>query len=398
MSVEPDAARSARQGLAKVRVPGVDLARGIALLGMMAVHTIPLVEDGSPTVTGLVASGRSAAIFAVLAGVSLAFLSGGQTVVQGQQRRAAARGLVVRALLIGGIGLLLGFTDAVLVILPFYAAMFLLAIPALALTPRILVWLAATLIAVGPVILVMVRRAGVEFGERPDPNPITVLTDPLGVLGQLFITGEYPLVLYLAFVLVGLAIGRLDLSSKQLARRLLVTGVVLAAAAQAVSLVLLYPMGAMSRLLAEGERFAGHEHEQSATDLLWEPHQGGSWSYLALASPHGHTQLDMLHVLGSAIAVLGACLLMTRSDRARRVLQPVATAGAMTLTLYTAHILVLQTGLLEDYPGVLYLLLAVGAVLFAVVWRRWRGQGPLERLVAKASGRARRRVLEMARS
>jgi hypothetical protein len=54
---------------------------------------------------------------------------------------------------------------------------------------------------------------------------------------------------------------------------------------------------------------------------------------------------------------------------------------------------VLATGVLDDEPGLLYLLLIVGACVFALLWRRFVGQGPLERLVAELSGRARQAVL-----
>jgi uncharacterized membrane protein len=127
--VEGAAAPSDRPG----RVIGVDVARGIALIGMMAVHVFATFDrHGTPTLATALAAGRSATTFVLVAGVSLAFLSGGQRVVDGRARTAAAAGIAVRALLIGAIGLLLGYAaDAieVEVILPYYAALFLLAIP-----------------------------------------------------------------------------------------------------------------------------------------------------------------------------------------------------------------------------------------------------------------------------
>jgi uncharacterized membrane protein YeiB len=64
----------------------------------------------------------------------------------------------------------------------------------------------------------------------------------------------------------------------------------------------------------------------------------------------------------------------------------------MTLTLYTAHVVVLAA---VDLPSaVLYALLVAAALLFAVGWGRRHRRGPLEGLVASAAGRARRAVLE----
>jgi uncharacterized membrane protein YeiB len=92
------------------------------------------------------------------------------------------------------------------------------------------------------------------------------------------------------------------------------------------------------------------------------------------------------------MAVLGASLLLTRIAAVRRLLGPLASAGAMTLTLYSAHILVLETGVPEDHLTAQYLLLVLASLVFAVLWRRRQGQGPLERPVAAAAARARRAV------
>src|SRR5699024_6618693 len=82
------------------RITGVDVARGTALLGMMAVHSFDVLDEGgAPTTATIVAAGRSAAAFVVIAGISLAFMSGGRQVVRGQERVAVSAGLVVRALM-----------------------------------------------------------------------------------------------------------------------------------------------------------------------------------------------------------------------------------------------------------------------------------------------------------
>ena len=68
------------------RIAGIDAARGIALLGMMATHIFApwtAGTDPEPNFVGLVLSGRSSALFAVLAGVGLALLTGGSRGHQG---------------------------------------------------------------------------------------------------------------------------------------------------------------------------------------------------------------------------------------------------------------------------------------------------------------------------
>ena len=54
------------------RVRGVDAARGVALLGMIAAHTLPLTEGDQPTMAGRLVNGPAAALFGVLAGLSVA--------------------------------------------------------------------------------------------------------------------------------------------------------------------------------------------------------------------------------------------------------------------------------------------------------------------------------------
>ncbi len=369
------------------RVTGVDLARGLALFGMMAKHIFDDSTDTGPTATGLIASGRSAATFALVAGLSVAFLSGGRQILTGVPRRAAAAGLAVRGLAIGAIGLLLGYAGSgIELILAYYAVFYLCSIPLIRLRPKALAALSVAFATVGPVLLLLADRLDLPDSGTAEPTFTTLVTNPAGLLCQIFLTGDYPVVVYLAYLCAGLAIGRLDLTSRRLGIWLLGGGVAMTLAATAVSDLLLYPLGGLARLIdLTGE---------DAVTLLWDPEQESPWWYLALASPHAHTQLDLVHSTGSAMAVLGASLLLTRIATVDRLLRPVQLAGAMTLTLYSGHILVLATGLLEDHELALYFVLVVGSMVFATLWRRWRSQGPLEELVARAAGRARQAVLD----
>jgi uncharacterized membrane protein len=379
----------------RARIVGVDVARGAALLGMMAVHVLDSFDaQDAPTATTLVAAGRSAATFALVAGVSVALLSGGRHVVRGSERTAVAGGLVVRALLIGAIGLALGALaerNGVDGILPFYAVLFLLAVPLLACPPAVLAGVAAAVVVVGPVLLV--ATAGLPLPD-PDSDPTftALVQDPLAVASQLFLTGSYPVVVYLAYLCAGVAIGRLDLASRRVAWWLFGGGVVLAVLARLVSALVLYPLGGFAVLMSGSA--PGDTVAETAQTLLWDPDAATSWWYLALPAPHSGSTVDLVHTLGCAVAVLGAALLLTRSRIPARLLSPLAAAGSMALTLYSAHLVLLATGVLEDEPVVLFGLMVVGAGAFAVVWRRWLGQGPLERVVAILAGATRRRLAE----
>jgi uncharacterized membrane protein YeiB len=86
--------------------------------------------------------------------------------------------------------------------------------------------------------------------------------------------------------------------------------------------------------------------------------------------------------------VIGAAVLVART-RLRAVLAPVAAAGSMTLTLYTASILFMNSPLddFDPWPG--YVVQIVVALVFGLAWRRLVGRGPVESVVTALTHRAR---------
>ena len=387
-----DSGRGVPGGPAKkaARLIGVDATRGLALLGMMAVHALwAYDENGEVTWTFALAAGRSAATFALLAGVGIAFMTRRRRVERGD-RRAVAASLAARAGVIGAIGFLLGGTDAGLatVIFVYYAVLFVLAIPAVFLSTRVLVALGATIAVVVPVLSHLVRPGLPE----PSDGNITVaqlFQDPLGLLPQLTITGLYPALPWMAYVCIGIALGRMQLSSREVAMRLFAVGSALAAGAWVLSSVLLGPLGGRAQLYAAA---AGSGLSRTDVDdiLIW----GGdgttptdTWWWLATVAPHTTTPLDLAHTTGVAMAVLGGLLLLAR--RYGNVPAPLAAAGSMTLTLYTAHVLFMNSpwDVFEATTG--YFLQVLAAVGFAVAWRAAVGRGPLEAVAADAARAAR---------
>jgi hypothetical protein len=139
--------------------------------------------------------------------------------------------------------------------------------------------------------------------------------------------------------------------------------------------------------------------ENAQNIILWDPDTVASWWWLVERAPYTTTPFRMVHDLGIAMAWLGLCLLITRSRLARQALGPLAAAGAMTLTLYTAHVIVLEaTSFLEDHPIQLFLVLAYIALSFAALWRQDGRQGPLEAHVTWASAHSRHMVESYSRT
>jgi uncharacterized membrane protein len=70
----------------KTRFQGVDIARGVALIGMLTANVFGVLTDaGQPTLAGETVIGRAATMFAMVAGISLAFITGGRNPVQGSK-------------------------------------------------------------------------------------------------------------------------------------------------------------------------------------------------------------------------------------------------------------------------------------------------------------------------
>jgi hypothetical protein len=103
--------------------------------------------------------------------------------------------------------------------------------------------------------------------------------------------------------------------------------------------------------------------------------------WLATDAPHSTTPPDLLHTTGTALAVLGLALLVAR--RLPRLLSPLAAAGSMPLTLYSAHVVVLSAVDDDADPLLLWSVQVAAALLLAELWRRHVGRGPLEALLAR---------------
>ncbi|MFR9806971.1 heparan-alpha-glucosaminide N-acetyltransferase domain-containing protein [Pseudonocardia sp. RS010] len=391
-------AGSARAPGSAGRLLGLDAARGVAVLGMMAVHALYTVTaEGAPTTTYLVAAGRSAAIFGVLAGVGIAFTTGRRRVRLRTQGRSAAASLAARAAVVLVIGLALGWGSAEIAanILPYYGLMFLLAIPLVLLPTGALIG-AATLVAAGVPLLSQWVRPGLPAPSLTNPTITQLVTDPLGLLSELALTGYYPALPWLAYLAVGIAVGRLRLSETRVAGWLAGGGTALAVVATLAARWAMGPLGGYAAIAAATppEQLASAPTVPGFVAVLPEGvTPTTTWWWLATDAPHSSTPLDLAQTTGSALAVLGLLLLLGRLAHplVQAVLRPLAAVGALTLSVYAVHIVFLNSPLdiFDAVPG--YLVQVVVATLGALAWRRAVGRGPLEslvRVVARAARRA----------
>lgn len=365
------------------RLVGLDVARGLALVGMMVVHILPPDgPDGQMTVPWILSVGKAAALFAVLAGVGIAFASGKRQQSIGRRRDAAAASLVVRAAMIGAVGLLLGYVvpaDSAAIILTYYALMFVLAIPLLSLSSRALVVLAAGITVVMPVLSHLVR-AQLPAATGTNPTFTDLLTDPVGLTTEIALTGAYPALPWLAYLCVGLVVGRATLASRAVVAKIGLLGVGIAVAATTGSWLVMNVGGGWRQLEAAALRTLT---PTEYTDLVvWgadgTPPTASPW-WLGTMTPHSATTFDLAFTIGTSLAVLSAAVLLGRV--ASGALVPLAAAGSMTLTLYAVHLLMLSSPWQSENEGVAFALQLVVVFAFALLWSRRFSRGPLEAAV-----------------
>ena len=384
----------------KRRLVGIDAARGLALIGMVSIHILPAWDPVTfaPTAQWTLFAGRSAALFAFLAGVSLAFTSGGRTAHTGRAMTATRAGILVRAVLITALGLAInpvipGATAEeipAINILIYYGAFFVLVIPFLGLSVKALfAW--AGFFAVAAPVLTHLLRGTLPVAVDLNPGFADLAADPAAGVAQLLLTGTYPALPHLAYLLAGLGIGRLDLAGLRVQACLLLVGAGLAVLAWLAYWVLILQAGGYDQLMTHTPALT----EEMIDDIIvFGPDPvlpTTTWWWLALAGPHTNTPLALAMGLGSAAAVLGGFLLLAR--RFGGVLLPLSAMGTMTLTLYSAHLLALSAEVHYDRPYLWFFLQIGVAALFATAWQRALGQGPLERLVTRGAGLTRRRIL-----
>jgi uncharacterized protein len=211
---------------------------------------------------------------------------------------------------------------------------------------------------------------------------------PGRLLMEIGVWGIYPVGVWIAYVLVGMAVGRLDLRSVAVARRLVAVG------AGLVITTLVAGWVAIDSGVFDDQLEGQHGWQILFVGPTY-PYADVHWNELLLVGQHTSRPLGMLSTIGSALLVIGLCALLVKLPWARLALTPIRAAGAMTLTLYTIHVLWswrLRVDFIHAHPDDyqhgaygIWLLQVVVLCAAATLWSLTIGKGPLEWLVRKLS-------------
>ena len=322
------------------RLIGLDVARGIALLAMMVTHIFALGDEAGMPTWAAVFAGRASALFAVLAGCSLVLSTRSRLAVSGRLRDAAPS-VLIRAAAIVLIGLCLGSISGLLaVILVNYGIMFALALFFLRLRAGALFAIAGVWMVLSPIVSMWVRST---FLLEPSYLPMGFfdLATPGTMLTDLFLTGYYPVLQWLSYILLGMAVAKLDIGRHLLA--LFTAGLGLFVVGRGVSWILLNVFGGDAALVAVSEMWG--------TDLTAALFTGSygvtpatSWWWLAIAGPHSGTPFDLLSTGGTAVMTIAVCqATAVLLGRRSWLLAPLSAPGSMPLSVYSAHVVFLES-------------------------------------------------------
>lgn len=352
------------------RIVGYDLARAVALLGMLLVNFSVLLGNGGSDPTWLdyligMIEGRAAATFVVLAGVGLSLLS--RSVYLSTDRAAINAKRVTlfkRSLFLLVIGLFNLVLSPISDILHFYAVYMTIGACFLTLPNRSLAVLALATIASRPLVM-----TGFEFVKNWDFNTVAHagMGNLLGIVGHFLFNGCFPVIPWVAFVAVGMWLGRRDLSDHYSRKKILLIGISAVLFSESVSRVVVH-VSSWAQLDVKG----------------FLP-----WFETGAGDP---TPLFMLSAIGSALVVI--CCIMIVADKYGNTswISPFISVGQTTLSLYVAHIIfgtlflkAIETRDMElfFFPVWGTIVFYTGGLVFSYYWTKRFRRGPLELIMRR---------------
>ncbi|MDQ0962114.1 putative membrane protein YeiB [Streptomyces sp. B4I13] len=354
------------------RLIGLDLARGLAVFGMYAVHVGPAPSQGG--VIGFMmelAQGRSSTLFAVLAGFAVALITGRRTPKTGLAGRQAVAKVIIRAVVLIALGTALTMTGTPVVpILAFYGLFFLLVLPLYRLGAKPLALVAAGWALVGPQLLYALKpvvggRVFLSYGQADGPV-------------SLFFTGGYPALTWVPFVIAGMALARCDLAATSVRIRLALTGVALAVTGYGGSWLAVRLVPGAAEAVRKAEEGPGMSSVSSVSpDSIGI--FGDTPAGMLASAPQSEATLSIMAATGVAILVITACLAaMGAFPRLRRLAKPVIAVGSMSLTAYVYHIVaiwLLDTEQSAVPPLHILLGLIASVAVLATTWSRFFQRG-----------------------
>lgn len=352
----------------KKKIIGINIARAIAIVGMIIVNfKIILGDQDLPWLQAVadVLSGKASATFVVLAGVGLGLMSQSAAEDKAKQHKVEMR-ILKRSLFL----LVLGFSYYFIWpadILHYYGVYMLFALPFLFRHTNFAVLTAFALIFLFPILLF---NFNYELGWNWETLEYVDFWTANGFFRNLFFNGFHPFVPWAAFLLIGIWLGKQDLRDPKFLMALLQRGLALFITAQVLS-----PFAA----------------KQAISILGFTPESAEMVFGTGSMPPN---PLYMFNGVGIAFTVISASILWGRKRPDSWWVGALDRTGQMALSFYVLHVVLGMSipFLLFDYAEGAFpiyitlpyaLLFSLICILFANFYLKRFRQGPLEWIMRK---------------
>ncbi|WP_299103911.1 DUF418 domain-containing protein [uncultured Tenacibaculum sp.] len=354
----------------KKRIVGIDVARALAVIGMIIVNFKVVFGQANPNWISTFASffdGKAAATFVVLAGVGLALMTNSSIKNKNQDKLKKIRNRIIkRAMFLFLIGIsYIAIWPAD--ILHFYGVYMIFTVLLLTNNLRSILIVATILILTFPILLLFLNyEAGWDFSNLVYKDFWTIK----GFVRNLFFNGFHPVIPWTSFMLFGYWLGRQDLNNNSLVKKICWISTIVFITIQVLSY-------ATISILSEGNE----KTVQDLTEVLG-------------TNPMPPLPLYMFNGISVAFMIITICILVSRKWENSIIIEALNKTGQLALTFYVAHVII-GMGIVEvfgadklgTYTITFSLIYALGfslcCVFFAVVWRRYFSAGPLEWILRK---------------
>lgn len=354
----------------KERIIGIDMARALAVFGMIIVNFKLVVgQEGGDLAKSIAGAleGKAAATFVVLAGVGLALLS--KSALQSgnlQKLKVARMRIIKRAIFLFIVGLsYISIWPAD--ILHFYGIYMLFVLVVLQSNARWSFIAAILIVLLYPVLMMFVDY---ERGWNFDTLEYLDLWSLEGFIRNLFYNGFHPVIPWASFMLIGYWYGRQSIHDKSFVSKSLYLSLSIFLATQLSSYGII-------QLLSAG-------NEAAKTEL----------TIIFGSSPMPPLPIYMISGTSLAISVIAACILIGFSLPSNLFVRWLNQTGQLALTFYVAHVIIGMGGIeafgtksLGTYSMEFSLGYALAfsfsCIAFAVIWKKYKSMGPLEWVMRK---------------
>ncbi|UII55840.1 DUF418 domain-containing protein [Cytobacillus spongiae] len=354
------------------RIVGFDLARALAILGMVIVnYKLSMKAEGAGpewlvAFTGAF-EGRASAIFVLLAGIGISLMTR-------QARMSLLKDTIrknqitiwKRSVFLLGLGLGLSLLGWDADILHYYAVYLLIASFFISASNKILLTSTLTLLVSSQIFqLLFDYTKGWDTSFQSYETFWTVN----GFISNLLFNGYHPIFPWVCFFLFGMWFGRLDFNNKKLRINMLIISIVGATIFEATSYLLI---------------------QVTSTSLGLEIAQ-----YLFSTKPMPPNMFYMLASTSTALIVILLCVYLSETLKNGAITKAFVYTGQMALTHYVGHFLLLfvfhLAGQLDKSSSLFFSTICAFsffffAMIFSIVWKKFFERGPIELVMRKISG------------